>query len=116
MALSKNDAPANADKALQEITDAGAGVPPQMKEAAEALPERDDVEVGVKKSMLAEDAQSEAKAKLDVVKASRDAPDTPSGFALGKTANIADNVERGEAYAREKSAKRHGYVPAEESK
>lgn len=96
--------------AIQEVLDDGAGAPPGMEKAAKALPEKDDVQKGVKEAMLADTGQEEAQAKADVVAASPDAPDTPSGGALEATKGISDNVERGEEYAREKSARRWGYV------
>jgi hypothetical protein len=84
-----------------------------MRAAAEALPEKDDVQKAHKRALLAEDAQTEAKAHADIVKLSPDADETPSGIALLKTAGIADDVKRGEEYTRIKSAVRFGYVPAD---
>lgn len=118
MPLSKNDNPeskrvatdAETDAAKEELLDEGAGAPPAQEAAAEALPEKDEVQKGVKEAMLADTGQEEAEAKAKVVEASPDASDTPSGHALLETAHIEDNVERGEAYARAKSAKRWGYV------
>lgn len=118
MPLDKNDAPskpvtnAQAKDAVEDLIDAGAGAPPALRDAAEELPEKDPVQKAVKAAMLADDAQTEAKEKAKVVAESPDSPDTPSGFALQKTAGIADDVKRGEEYARIKSAKRWGYVPA----
>ncbi len=123
MPLSKKDAPQNdkpneyhgpgsaeSDDAIQQVLDDGAGAPPGQMKAAEALPEKDDVQKGVKEAMLADTGQEEAEAKADVVAASPDAADTPSGGALEAVKGISDNVERGEAYAREKSMRRWGYV------
>jgi hypothetical protein len=107
--LSKKDNP-DADKALQQVTDAGAGVPDSMEAAAEDLPEQDEVQEATKDGMLAESAQDEAEAKVKAVDASPNAAETPSGAALKETAGIADNKERGEEYARVKSAHRWGYV------
>lgn len=107
MPLSKKDAP---DAAVQQVTDAGAGVPDAYEEAAEALPEKDEVQKATKEAMLADTAKEEAEAKTKAVEASPDAADTPSGGALKATAHIADNRERGEAYAREKAMRRWGYV------
>ncbi len=114
MPLSKSDNPSSdkANAATNEVLDAGAGVPDAYIEAAEALPEKDDVQKAYKAAMLAETGQEEAQEKLKAVEASPNASDTPSGFALQETAGIADNVERGNEYARIKSAKRWGYVPA----
>lgn len=109
MPLSKSDNP-KADKALQDITDEGAGAPDAMIPMAEELPEKDDVQKATKAAMLAETGQEEAQEKLKAVKASPDAIDTPSGYAMSKVASISNNKERGEQYAREKSAKRWGYV------
>src|SRR5688572_5226188 len=123
MPLSKSDAPANeggqpstereSREARNEAVDAVAGAPPAMREAAEALPEKDPVQKATKEAMLADDAQAEAKAKAKVVKESPDAGETPSGVALSKTAGIGDDVKRGEEYSRIKGAVRHGYVPAD---
>lgn len=99
-----------AAKATQEITDAGAGAPPSMQEAAENLRESDKVLKAHKRSLLAETAQEEAQAKKTVVEESPDSPDTPSGAAIRKTAGISDNVERGEEYTRLKMAVRTGTV------
>lgn len=117
MPLSKSDNPktgtasdAQTDAALEDVIDAGAGAAPAQEAAAEALPEKDEVQKQVKRGMLAEDAQTEAKAKAKVVDLSPDAADTPSGAALKATAGISDDVKRGEEYARVKSAKRWGYV------
>ncbi len=117
MPLSKSDNPdkAKGEEATQEVLDAGAGVPDAYVEAAEDLPEKDEVQKEVKAAMLAETGQEEAQHKANVVDASPNAADTPSGFALKETAGIKDNVERGNEYARIKSAKRWGYVPASES-
>lgn len=118
MALGKEDnpnklAPATAADVNTAI-DAAAGAPPELRDAAEDLPENDDVQKNIKKAMLADDAQTEAKAKAEVVKDSTTGADeTPSGIALVKTAGIADDVKRGEEYARIKSAVRHGTVPAD---
>ncbi len=104
---------ADTKKALEAAIDAGAGAPEAMRDAAEDLPERDDVQKAVKAAMLATDAQTEAKEKAKVVENSTTgAEETPSGFALQAVAGIADDVKRGEEYARIKSAVRHGYVPS----
>ncbi len=126
MPLGKDDAPANeaapatasTDKqntaARNDAIDAVAGAPPAMRQAAEDLPEKDDGQKAHKEALLADDAQTEAKAKVKLVKASTDGGDTPSGKALEKTAGIGDDVKRGEEYTRIKSAVRHGYVPADD--
>lgn len=112
MALKKKDAPSatNTDEAVEDVLDAGAGVPAGYEEAAEALPEKDEVQKEVKAAMLAETSQEEAQHKAAVVDASPNAADTPSGHALKETAGIADPVERGNEYARVKSGVRWGYV------
>src|SRR5687767_12618329 len=123
MPLGKDDNPkadkatvtdAKAKEATQDALDEGAGAPDAQMAEAEALPEKDDVQKGVKAAMLADTGKEEAEAKLKVVEASPDSIDTPSGYALSKVAHIADNVERGEEYTREKTAKRWGYVPVTE--
>ncbi|MBA2312515.1 MAG: hypothetical protein H0V97_06915 [Actinobacteria bacterium] len=117
MPLTKSDNPSSdkANDATNQVLDAGAGAPDAYIEAAEALPEKDDVEKAYKAAMLADTGQKEAQEKLKAVEASPNATDTPSGYALQETAGIADNIERGNEYARIKSAKRWGYVPASES-
>jgi hypothetical protein len=119
MALSKDDNPTKAastasdketSKAVQDALDEGAGAPPEQENAAEALPEKDEVQKEVKAAMLAETGQEEAQHKAKVVELSPNASETPSGAALKATAGIEDNVERGNEYARVKSAMRHGYV------
>ena len=102
--------------ATNAAIDAGAGAPAAMREAAEDLPEGDPVKDAIKAAMLAEDAQTEAKEKAKVVDdSSTGAEDTPSGFALKAVTGISDDVKRGEEYARIKSAKRHGFVPASDA-
>lgn len=124
MPLGKDDAPANeapakagTDKqntaATNAAIDAVAGAPPNMRKAAEELPEKDDVQKAHKEALLADDAQTEAKANVKIVEASPDAAETPSGAALIKTASISNDTKRGEEYTRVKTAVRHGYVPAD---
>lgn len=84
--------------------------PAEMRRLAEDLPEKDKVQVAHKKAILANTPQEEAKQHAQIVKLSPDSPETPSGGALLATAGIANDVERGEAYAREKAARRHGYA------
>lgn len=122
MPLGKNDNPeklqsdSDSDKAVNEMIDSGAGAPESMRPAAEDLPEGDPVKDNIKAAMLANDAQSEAKFKAKVVDdSSTGAEETPSGFALKAVIGIADDVKRGEEYARIKSAKRHGWVPASDA-
>jgi hypothetical protein len=97
----------------RQVIDSAAGAPDSQREAAEDLPERNEVQKAIKAAMLADDAGTEAKEKAKVVKLSPDSPETPSGAALLAVADIKDDVERGEEYARIKSAVRHGYVPAD---
>jgi hypothetical protein len=133
MPLDKSDAPANSSKSaadvkadikasdeeahpatsgdIAELFDSGAGAPAGLREAAEALPERDPVGKHIKAAMLAEDAQTEAKEKAEVVKLSADSPETPSGAALLKAAGIADDAKRADKYARVKAAVRAGLDP-----
>ena len=100
--------------ATNAAIDAGAGAPEGMRKAAEDLPEGDVVKNAIKAAMLADDAQTEAREKAKVVNDSvTGAQDTPSGFALNAVKGIADDVKRGEEYARIKSAVRHGTVPAD---
>jgi hypothetical protein len=101
--------------AINDAIDSGAGAPPELREAAEDLPEKDDVQKAIKAAMLADDAQTEAKEKAKVVDLSPDSDETPSGIALKAVTGIADDVERGEEYSRIKSAVRHGYVPADDA-
>lgn len=98
--------------AQNAIADSGAGAPPAMRAAAEDLPEKDPVQKAIKEGMLADDAQTEAKAKAKVVDESPNSDETPSGIALKAVAGIADDVKRGEEYSRIKAAVRHGTTPA----
>jgi hypothetical protein len=63
--------------------------------------------------MTATDHQVEAKAKATIVDESPNADQTPSGVALKKVQGISNDTERGEAYARERAAVRHGWVPVD---
>jgi hypothetical protein len=101
-------------EALEKVIDSGAGAPGPQRQAAEDLPDNDPVQQATKEAELATDAQAEAQAKARVVEESPYSGETPSGYALQKTAGVGNDVERGEAYAREKNARRWGYVPAEE--
>ena len=112
MPLSKKD---NPESTKTEAIDAAAGAPPAEEQAAEELPEKDEVQKAIKESLTADDAQTEAEAKAKVVELSPGSEETPSGGALKATASIEDDVERGEQYAREKQARRWGTVPADES-
>lgn len=133
MPLSKDDAPANATAAakadaaskplseseakdaINEVIDSGAGAPAPQRDAAERLPDANPMDAAIKKAYNANDAQTEAKAKKEVVEKSRDAAETPSGHALIKTAGIANDVDRGVEYNRVKMAVRLGAtVPAED--
>jgi hypothetical protein len=121
MPLSKKDAPQNArtterlttkaeaEDAKEDLIDAGAGAPPSMEDAAEALPEGDEVEKAYKEAMLADTTEEETKAKAKATEASPDAAETPSGGALLAVKDISDPEEQAEAYKREKSARRFGY-------
>jgi hypothetical protein len=106
---------------VPEVTtdDRTADLPPStprsLRVLAEDLPEKDDVQKAYKEAMTATDPQKEARAKVKAVDASRDADETPSGGALKKVAGVANDTERGEKYLREKTARRWGYVPVDES-
>jgi hypothetical protein len=110
MPLSKSDAPANKAGASPEDSAPAEAI----KQLAEKLPEKDEVQKAVKAGMLADDPKKEVAEKVKVVKASPDAEETPSGHALIKVAGISDDQKRGEEYTKHKTAKRWGYVPAEE--
>jgi hypothetical protein len=105
-------------KKERDALNAALDVPPTpepLRELAEKLPEKDDVQKATKAAMLADTPQEEVKEKVKAVKGSPDAADTPSGGALIKVAGIADTIERGEAYTREKTAIRHGYAYTDEN-
>ena len=102
--------------AVEGAIDAAAGAPASQREAAEALPERNEVQSAIKAAMLATDAQTEAQEKAKVVEASVDSAETPSGAALLASADIADDVERAEEYARVKAGVRHGTTPPPDAK
>ena len=95
--------------------DVGAPYPDTIRDLAADLPEKDPVQKAYKQQMLADSTQAEARAKAKIVDESPDSDETPSGSALKKVAGIAHDAKRGEAYAREKSAVRWGYVPVDES-
>lgn len=97
------------------LADLGPEMPASMRALAEDLPEKDEVQKAYKRQMLAMDQQTADREKVKIVNASPDAGDTPSGYALKKVVGIAHDADRGEAYAREKSAKRWGYAPADEA-
>jgi hypothetical protein len=99
----------------ESLADLGPESPASMRELAEDLPEKDEVQVATKEQILALDMQEAAQKKVEVVEASPNAADTPSGHALIETADIAHDGDRGEAYARAKAEKRWGWSPPEES-
>lgn len=101
-------------KAISDALD----VPPNsdtIRALAEDLPEKDEVQKATKAAMLADNPKQEVAEKVKVVKASPNSEETPSGGAMVKVAGVSDNIERGERYAREKTARRWGYVPVDES-
>jgi hypothetical protein len=128
MPLSKADNPRGgkmAEKAKSEpvevkvktddrVANLGSPTPASMQALAEDLPENDEVQKAYKASLTTDSAQQEAKEKVKVVKASPDAEETPSGYALVKSAGESNDTERGEKYAREKTARRWGHVPVDE--
>lgn len=112
MPVSKSDSP-GAERSGVTTKDVGTPNPQSLRDLAEDLPEKDGVQKAIKKAMLADSAQEEAKEKVKVVEASPDASDTPSGHALKEVAGISDDTKRGEEYLRHKTAKRWGYAPVE---
>ena len=104
----------DADAVLEGVYD-GRPYTEEVRDLAEkSVKPTDAVNEAYLDQILAEDHQSEAKAKVAIVEESPASEETPSGAALQKTAGIADDVKRGEAYQREKAARRHGYVPVDE--
>lgn len=104
--------PAKAEvKTDDNLASVGVPTPQSLRVLAEDLPERDKVQKAYKDAMLAKTAQAECKAKCAAVDASPAAAETPSGGALKKVAGIANDTERGEKYAHEKTALRWGHVP-----
>lgn len=89
--------------------DLGTPTPQELRVLAEDLPEKDKVQVAYKDAMLADTSQEEVKSKVKAVDESPNAGDTPSGYAMKKVAGIANDTERGEAYAEHKDAKRRGH-------
>lgn len=87
----------------------------EMRRLAEDLPERNAVEKAYKAALTTESPQKEAKAYLKVAEESVDALDTPSGHGLKESVGESNDTKRGEKYARAKTARRWGYVPADES-
>jgi hypothetical protein len=102
--------PVSEEEAHASLADLGPESPSSLRDLAEDLPEKDEVQEAYKDQMLADDMQVAAEAKVRAVEASPNAAETPSGGALIATAHIAHDGDRGEAYAREKSARRWGYI------
>ena len=99
----------------QQSADLGSPNSEEMRERAEELlPDRTDVEKAYKEQLTTDDAQKEAKASLKISELSLDSPETPSGYGLKKAAGESNDTKRGEKYARAKTARRWGYVPADE--
>lgn len=98
-----------------KIADAGTPMPESMRNLAKDLPENDPVQKAYKAAMLADSAQQEAREKAKIVDASPNAGDTPSGHAIKKVAGVSNDAERGEKYLQEKTARRWGHVPVDES-
>jgi hypothetical protein len=111
-------ATANTDPKVEtdvKTADLGVSTPQAMHVLAENLPEKDPVQKAHKEALLADSPQAEAKAQVKIVDESPNADATPSGAALKKVAGVSNDTERGERYAREKTAVRWGYVPVDES-
>lgn len=100
----------DAAEAKKGILDAGAGVPPVLDDAVEALPERDAVQKAYKAQMKADSVKEEVAAKKIIVQESPDAAETPSGAALLAAAGESDPIKQGEKYGRVKRAVRLGSV------
>jgi hypothetical protein len=98
-----------------KTADLGVSTPQAMQVLAEDLPEKDAVQKAHKEALLADSPQAEVKAQVKIVDESPNAAETPSGAALKKVAGVGNDTERGERYAREKTAVRWGYVPVDES-
>src|SRR5688500_16655217 len=99
------------EKTDQKAADLGNPNPPGIRrQLAEDLPERDEVQKAYKEAMTADSMSAEVEAKVKAVDASPNAADTPSGGALKAVAGVSNDTERGERYAREKAARRWGYV------
>lgn len=92
----------------RQAADVGVPNPEPLRERAEDLPARDPVEKAHRDVLLAGSAQDEARAKARIVEESRDAPDTPSGYAVTRVTGVPNDAERGVEYLRHKSAKRWG--------
>jgi hypothetical protein len=105
----------NVEQQDVQVADVGTPNPPSLRVLADDLPEKDEVQKAVKAGMLADSAQQEAREKAKVVDASPNADETPSGYALKKVTGIAHDTKRGEEYLRHKTARRWGYVPADEA-
>jgi len=113
-----------ADKATADTTpeiqtdvksaDLPRSTPAEMRDRAEDLPEKDDVQKAYKQAMTADTNQGEDRGFLKAAELSPDAMDTPSGIALKKAVGVSNDTERGEKYAREKTAARWGYVPVDD--
>lgn len=98
-----------------KIADVGKPTPESLRDLAKDLPENDPVQKAYKAAMLADSAQQEAREKVKIVDASPNAGDTPSGHAIKKAAGVSNDAERGEKYLQEKTARRWGHIPVDES-
>lgn len=104
---------AQARKAIDAALE-GPTEPISMRDLARRHPEKDDVQKAYKRNYLADSPAEARAAKADIVEASPDAAETPSGGALLAVKDAKSPSEAGERYARIKSLLRWGTVRAEE--
>lgn len=104
---------AEARKAI-DVALEGPTEPVSMRELAQHAPEKDNVQKAYKKAYLADSPAESRAAKAEIVEASPDASETPSGAALLRVKDVSSPSEAGEKYARLKSLFRWGAVRADE--
>jgi hypothetical protein len=90
-------------------------VPEPMRVLADDLPENDAVQEAHKEIISQEEPHKADQAKAKLVDESPRSYATPSGYAAQKVAGIANDTERGEEYAKHKSAVRWGSLPDDAS-
>lgn len=117
MAEDKNQDREGKTPTAKQVADVGVPNSESFRELADdVVPEKDADQKAYKRQIQADSAKEEAQAKAERVESdsSPDAQETPSGAALLATSGIANDTERGGAYARAKDVARRGVLPAED--
>jgi len=110
MATKNEEGAERSDVKTKDLGDPNPGFPNDLVDRV--VPEKDEGQGRYKRQLKAKSHGEEAKAKAEQVasETNPDAKETPSGAALLATAGVGNDTDRGEAYARVKSAIRHGVV------